>query len=519
MLTARSHRVVDVEGLLMFKEPTLPREIPSPLVHTTSVRRILRQLALCISLNVPPLLVGPPASGKTLLVEHVLSLIHPVSTRLIILHLADSALDPRSLFGSYQSSTSNPGQFEWRDGVLVKAMKEGQWILCKDLDKASPELLGTILPLVESFAFPKNTGAKPFVDAPGRGRIVASRNFRLFATFTTRPSSDVDTPATFIGSHKFLTVPVSPPSVDELQQIMDCRFPRLAGALNRVMHTIWQAMFNLRTASQPSIRHFEKLCRRCDELLSSAGISSDDVGRVEWNLDKLIANPSVREELWMDTRDVFLGQLGSLDLSKVLESQEIGNIATIFAVSSETCRYSLLERTPSYSLERDINDKMIALLVGRHRLPVSRQRRFDISPVRTFVFHPPALRLLSRIATCLVHMEPVLLVGETGTGKTSLVTHVASLLNQPLVSVNLSLQTEASELLGSLKPIDATFVGTNLYNTFLALFESSFSRKKNTKFEELLRKALLDKKWKRAVALWRQALNLALERQSNLNDE
>jgi midasin len=198
----------------------------------------------------------------------------------------------------------------------------------------------------------------------------------------------------------------------------------------------------------------------------------------------------------------------------VLVSQELLNVASLLSISAEVSQHSLVERTPPHTLEKDINDRTTALLIGRHRLPVHHHKQLDLRPQRTYVLHPPALRLLSRIATCLVHNEPVLLVGETGTGKTSLISHVSSMLNQSLISINLSLQTEVSELLGGLKPIDASFVGFEIYNKFIELFDTTFSRKKNTKFQDMLRKAMLERKWKKVVVLWRQALELVAEKQA-----
>ena len=42
-----------------------------------------------------------------------------------------------------------------------------------------------------------------------------------------------------------------------------------------------------------------------------------------------------------------------------------------------------------------------------------------------FAHTQPALSLVERIAACVHHKEPVLLVGETGTGKTSAVQYLA----------------------------------------------------------------------------------------------
>ena len=55
----------------------------------------------------------------------------------------------------------------------------------------------------------------------------------------------------------------------------------------------------------------------------------------------------------------------------------------------------------------------------------------------------------------LQHAEPVLLVGETGSGKSTLVMRLAALTGRPLVAFNLSQQTDSGDLLGGFKPVEA----------------------------------------------------------------
>lgn len=49
----------------------------------------------------------------------------------------------------------------------------------------------------------------------------------------------------------------------------------------------------------------------------------------------------------------------------------------------------------------------------------------------TFAATRPAAVLLEQLAVCVAKGEPILLVGETGTGKTSTVQHLARVTGEP----------------------------------------------------------------------------------------
>lgn len=63
--------------------------------------------------------------------------------------------------------------------------------------------------------------------------------------------------------------------------------------------------------------------------------------------------------------------------------------------------------------------------------------------------------VMERVAACIQMVEPVLLVGETGTGKTTVVQQLAQSLGRTMLVHNLSEQSDASELLGGFRPVQA----------------------------------------------------------------
>jgi midasin len=100
----------------------------------------------------------------------------------------------------------------------------------------------------------------------------------------------------------------------------------------------------------------------------------------------------------------------------------------------------------------------------------------------TFSFTRVSALLLERISVCIQQNEPVLLVGETGVGKTSSVQYLAYQTSHKLVVVNMNNQSDVSDLIGGFKPVDMSFIITPLRNEFETLFARAFDLMKNEKF-------------------------------------
>lgn len=100
----------------------------------------------------------------------------------------------------------------------------------------------------------------------------------------------------------------------------------------------------------------------------------------------------------------------------------------------------------------------------------------------TFSFTRIASCILERIAVAVDQNEPVLLVGETGVGKTSSIQYLAYQTNHKLVVVNMNNQSDVSDLVGGFKPVDISFVIGPLRLEFEHLFAKTFDVQKNEKF-------------------------------------
>ena len=301
-----------------------------------------------------------------------------------------------------------------------------------------------------------------------------------------------------------------------MRLIIDTRFPRLAGQVAEGLVRLWEAVRDIgSTASTRDIgmRELEKLCVRVEKLLPSSFQAMDvESSSTAVPLSTIFSNPVLREDIFAECRDVFFGAGATTAAARAHLTDIANTIAQHLGLSDERRDWVLHGRIPDLAIDKDMNGVLTSVRVGNTRLMPSNAPESSPAVTRPFAMHKPAISLLSRLATAISLNEPVLLTGETGTGKTSVITHLASLLRKPLISLNLSNQTESSDIIGGFKPVDARVPASELHARFLDLFGGTFSRKKNAHFEESVRKAVQEGKWKRVVALWKEAVKLARER-------
>ena len=495
----------------------------SSLVVTSPSILTLRQLAVNLSLRRPTLLTSAPSSGKTTLIHHLSQLVHPSSSNQVItIHLADTSLDPRSLIGSYVSSTTAAGTFEWKDGVLVTAMREGRWVVLKDIDRASNEVLGLVSPLAESLDDIKPIGSNAFLSLGNRGTVEAAESFALFATRSVDGGSPsgFSTPS-FLGAQKWSEITMPENSPDDLRLLIDSKYPNIAGSVADGVIDIWLTVKRLRIVSSTrtvGIRDLEKFCGRVSQFLGNSKSSKRDPEGTNPSMISLFPHPSIREEIYLDARDVFF-TAGATSKPALEQRRDIAfMIGEKLGLSEETCEWLLKRRSPAFEIEKDVDGRPLVVRTGRTSLDVKPPQQTGAAPPRPFSMHRQALRLISQIAACVAAVEPVLLTGETGTGKTSVISHLAFLVNRPLVSLNLSNQTESSDLIGGFRPVSARVTALELQQRFMKLFQETFSMKKNERLLQNLRKSIANSKWKSAVKLWSETARTAATKLGEKDD-
>lgn len=475
--------------------PRLTEELVyvSSLVTTDTFKHNMRLFANAINKEKSLLVTGLSGSGKTYLINEFARELGKRHS-MISLHLNEQT-DIKLLIGMH-TSANTPGSFAWQPGVLTKAVMEGRWLLIEGLDRAPTETLSTLLPLLE----------RQELLIPHWGDTVrAAPGFKMIATIRTSINmrGDETIPGiNILGIRHWWRVPLLMPTNEELAKIMTCRFPVLCAHVPKIINT-YSNLTNLRSGqslNQKTIKEERfrpqvlfRLCRRLEDLMLTAGIISGN---------ELISE-ALNDMIFLEIVDCF----ANFSPEGTVKSYIVAVISQEFNIHLDRANFCLNIRSPEYAIDD------IRLQIGRTKIPRMRLQHAKYlnqqSRKAPFAMTNSVLRVLESVVVAVKMAEPCLLIGETGTGKTTLIQHLADTLGYKLVVVNLSQQSDVSDLLGGYKPLNLRALAVPLKEEFEDLFESTFSSKRNQHYIDAIRKAVSRSRWPRVLALWQEALQMA----------
>jgi len=136
---------------------------------------LLAEIAECVAMREPCLLEGPTATSKTSAVRYLAARLGQPVVRLNL----SGHTDTGELLGRYVPDPAGKGWI-WKDGLVVRAMRQGHWVILDELNLAEPQVLERLNPLLEAEPTLVLSEHADEVFGPG-GRIVHDA-FRLFAT-------------------------------------------------------------------------------------------------------------------------------------------------------------------------------------------------------------------------------------------------------------------------------------------------------------------------------------------------
>lgn len=480
-----SESLVAIAGVLLPVFNSKERPKKSNLIAVPSMESNLRSLALAVASRRCVCLQGSVGCGKTALVEYLADITRHGNSNFVKVQLGDQT-DSKMLLGTYRC-TDIPGEFVWQPGVLTQAVMDGKWLLLEDIDSAALDVASCLSNLIE-------TGT---LSVPGyRDTIYAKSGFQLFLTQRLIPTASgfhrQSSGASNLLEKHWFCVHVESLTPEELVVVVKTLFPPLTTIATRMVDVF--LLFSVgnhgptehltRTGRLTSTRDLVKWCTRAI-------------------VNFQVSSPDSALKIFQDAIDIFCCSVNDQNLRLELATA-IGHTLGIVKTKAE---YFCNTHKPTIGLSGEY------FQAGRAKVRRKKSSHAQVEQTRIkFSFTRPSATLLERVTSCVAQKEPVLLVGETGTGKTSSIQYLAKSTGHKLVVINMNQQSESADLLGGYKPVDFKYLITPTREEFEMLFRSYFAVEPNRKFLEHVAACYKQQKWKTLVGLMCHSAAAAVKR-------
>jgi midasin len=367
----------------------------SDYILTPSVQAKLIDLARgVVTRRFPVLIEGPTSSGKTSAIEY---LAHKTGHRFVRVNNHEHT-DIQEYLGTYVSDPET-GNLVFHDGILVRALRNGDWIVLDELNLAPTDVLEALNRLLDD---------NRELIVPETQEVVRPHpHFMLFAT--------QNPPGLYAGRkvlsrafrNRFLEMYFNDVPQHELQAILSerCRIPE--SYASRIV-TVFQELSKRRQAGRVfESKHGFATLR---DLFRWAGREASSIRQLAQNGYMLLAERARRPEDKEIVKEVI-----EIVMKEHIDTNEL---------------YGLHDGSATFM------DLGVTVPVSSNVIWTSAMRRLFIL-----------------VASALKYNEPVLLVGGTGSGKTTVCQLYADAVFKHLTTLNCHQSTETADLIGSQRPL------------------------------------------------------------------
>ena len=418
------------------------------------------------------IVTGVPQSGKSSLIEQY---VHNEKRKFVRIYITEH-LETKSLLGNYICG-EKVGEFEWKEGLLSSIVKKGGILILENFQEAKEELVDLIIEILKNNF--KVKGEK----------IPISDTFRIIAAYSIQNSQTVNRLHDILRtSYDIAETRCLPITFDNVLS----KFPVLQS--NALILSILRSLSNIlntetrdsKSEMRGSVIDIDRLATRFNDIFIK-NFKNDNPIHFAIHIKLMLVHIVF---------DVLLSKFRSQ-----IPNDTLTSIANTFGLTS----HEVSTYINTYQHDLIISPKKIET----KRFGAFKRHESNARLNREYFSTSTVGRIVESILSTVRYGENLLLVGEAGSGKTTIVQETARLLGKTLHVYNLSQSSDVSDLIGGFKPLNAKAYISETAQEFVELIRRHFDFDQNVKLVSYLHQLIQNGKHISALAyMMRETSNI-----------
>ena len=416
------------------------------------------------------LFYGEKCGGKTTLAKEILN--NP-----LIIDI-DESLETNYLLGEYLINEFS--EIIWQDGILLSALKQGKDILLLSMEKSGNDFICILKQILENNSL--------FI--PSKQETLYGFNSKIVMIYNITNTNDIKKLMStnplfnFLSSNSY-SFYFKSYNNDEIMNI--CKFKY---GLNKQEINIFNKLINIYNSiplkfkintrykflSLNNILHNAKLLH---DFFIKNNLIGDINNEEEKDNENIIF---INERLMMNLVSLFIYN-NLLTIENMILLKSITELyATEFNFNFDSFNNVIFNLEEKYTFNNS-EYNYIKTFEGNKIF-------YDEIPKGDFYsYNTNSKFYIKLINESIINNNNILLVGETGVGKTRMIQNLAKLMNNKLNVINMSQSSDEGDLLGGFKPVSTKNFLKKYFDKILNILNNNFNTEKNQIFIQSLYKA------------------------------
>ncbi|ETB59795.1 hypothetical protein YYC_03183 [Plasmodium yoelii 17X] len=506
-------------------------------VITKRLINVIEELVINIYNKKPTILIGSEGSGKTSLIKYIYDQIFKnkyekdyakkenYEIQNVISIYLDDISDSKSILGLWES---NENCFEFKYGILSKAMKNGDWVVFENINNISNSIVEKLQELT----------SKGYIYLSDKGEyIYPHKNFRLFSTITVNnyeynqfegekdDTTNLNLKNEVLSNSNDYNKIFNDTTInfnmvkkmdEKKKQLMDDEKIRERILINHRPNNLnnlfnkWHSVFIgcyqkdeikeiLYKKLQNSIHeNYKYILYNCYNVFMKLlnkyrilrKINLHDLIKIIKRVNKkkvfMYENEKTKMLLFQICKSILISHIPNANIRYIF----LLKLIKLFGLSED----NVLTHLKNFSLENCINEFNITLKNKYKKISLDFNKIYNHSFLLTSVHKS----IIYEIIEGVHNKESILLLGDTGVGKTALIDYISNVFGKKLHVFVFSEQSESSDLIGNYYPFNINVKTNEIFSDLKKLISkinSYLSEKEVNLFCLKLRILLTEKKY------------------------